>query len=62
MNSHSPAMLRATPGRILKQEFLDELNINQSELAVRTGIPRSAINEITTSIPPAKEQPIRLSV
>jgi addiction module HigA family antidote len=46
MNPESSAMLRATPGRILQQEFLDGFKLSQAELAKRTGIPRSAVNEI----------------
>jgi addiction module HigA family antidote len=41
-----PAILRATPGRILKEEFLDGFHLSQAELSERTGIPRSTINEI----------------
>jgi addiction module HigA family antidote len=41
-----PAILRATPGRILKEEFLDGFNLTQAELSNRTGIPRSTVNEI----------------
>jgi addiction module HigA family antidote len=40
------AMLETTPGRILFEEFLEPLNLSQSELSRRTGIPRSTINEI----------------
>jgi len=46
MNREQSAMLRATPGRILQEEFLDGFHISQAELAKRTGIPRSAVNEI----------------
>jgi addiction module HigA family antidote len=46
MNREQSAMLRATPGRILQEEFLDDFHISQAELAKRTGIPRSAVNEI----------------
>jgi len=42
----TPAILRATPGRILKEEFLDGFNLTQAELSERTGIPRSTVNEI----------------
>lgn len=42
----APAILRATPGRILKEEFLDGFNLTQAELSARTGIPRSTVNEI----------------
>lgn len=41
-----PAILRATPGRILQEEFLDGFQLSQAELSERTGIPRSTINEI----------------
>jgi len=41
-----PAILRATPGRILKEEFLEGFNLTQAELSERTGIPRSTVNEI----------------
>ena len=41
-----PAILRATPGRILEEEFLDGFNLSQAELSERTGIPRSTVNEI----------------
>lgn len=44
--SNQPPILRATPGRILKEEFLEEFNLSQAELSERTGIPRSTINEI----------------
>ncbi len=46
MSPKPSAILRATPGRILQEEFLDGLKLSQAELARRTGIPRSAINEI----------------
>ena len=42
----TPAILRATPGRILKEEFLEGFNLTQAALAERTGIPRSTVNEI----------------
>jgi antitoxin HigA-1 len=42
----TPAILRATPGRILKEEFLDGFNLTQAELSERTGIPRSPVNDI----------------
>jgi len=42
----TPAILRATPGRILQEEFLEGHGLTQAELASRTGIPRSSINEI----------------
>lgn len=41
-----PPILRATPGRILKEEFLDGFSLTQAELSKRTGMPRSTINEI----------------
>ncbi len=41
-----PAILRSTPGRILKEEFLDGFGLTQAELAERTGISGSTINEI----------------
>jgi antitoxin HigA-1 len=41
-----PPILRATPGRILQEEFLDGFSLSQAELSKRTGIPRSTINEI----------------
>lgn len=41
-----PAILRAAPGRLLKEEFLDGFGLSQAELSERTGIPRSSINEI----------------
>jgi len=41
-----PPILRATPGRILKEEFLNGFSLSQAELSKRTGIPRSTINEI----------------
>jgi transcriptional regulator with XRE-family HTH domain len=46
MNPETSAMLRVTPSRILQEEFLDGFKLSQAELAKRTGIPRSAINEI----------------
>lgn len=45
-SKQAPAILRATPGRILKEEFLDGFNLTQAELSERTGIPRSTVNEI----------------
>lgn len=42
----TPAIFRATPGRILKEEFLDGFNLSQADLSERTGIPRSTVNEI----------------
>src|ERR1035437_1804140 len=46
MNREQKAILASTPGRILKVEFLDGFHLTQMELAKRTGIPRSTINEI----------------
>jgi addiction module HigA family antidote len=34
------------PGKILKEEFLDELNISQTELAERLGTTFRTVNEI----------------
>ena len=42
----TPAIVRATPARILKEEFLDGHSLTQAELSSRTGIPRSSLNEI----------------
>ena len=41
-----PPILRATPGRILKEEVLQGFSLSPAELSKRTGIPRSTINEI----------------
>jgi len=46
MKREPSAILRATPGRILQQEFLEGFKLTQMELFKRTGIPRSTINEI----------------
>lgn len=46
MNNESKAMLAATPGRILIEEFLEPMGLSQAELARRTGIPASRITEI----------------
>jgi len=46
MSKRTPAILRATPGRILKDEYLEGYGLSQAELSTRTGIPRSTINEI----------------
>jgi addiction module HigA family antidote len=46
MTREQKAILAATPGRLLKEEFLDAHQLSQSELSRRTGIPRSTINEI----------------
>ena len=47
MNREQKAILASTPGHILQTEFLDGFHLTQMELSKRTGIPRSAINEIT---------------
>ena len=46
MTREEKAIRTATPGRYLQVEFLDEHGISQAELARRTGIPASTINEI----------------
>ena len=46
MTREEKAIIAATPGRLLKEEFLDAHQLSQSELSRRTGIPRSTINEI----------------
>lgn len=46
MTPEEKAMRAATPGRVLQVEFLDGFSLSQSQLAERTGIPRSTINEI----------------
>lgn len=46
MNREQKAILNATPGRMLLEEFLDPLGVSQSELSRRTGLPRSTVNEI----------------
>ena len=46
MTAEQSAILASTPGRILDQEFLQPFQLSQAELARRTGIPRSTINEI----------------
>lgn len=46
MTREQKAILAATPGRLLKEDFLDAHQLSQSELSRRTGIPRSSINEI----------------
>lgn len=46
MTREQKAILAATPGRLLKEEFLDAHQLSQSELSRRTGVPRSSINEI----------------
>ncbi len=34
------------PGTILKEEFLDELNMTQKELSERMGVPYARVNEL----------------
>jgi len=46
MTREQKAILAATPGRLLKEEFLDAHQLSQSELSRRTGIPRSTVNVI----------------
>ena len=46
MTRELKAILAATPGRLLQEEFLEPHHLSQSELARRTGIPRSTINEL----------------
>jgi addiction module HigA family antidote len=46
MTREENAIVAATPGRLLKEEFLDAHHLSQSELSRRTGISRSTINEI----------------
>jgi addiction module HigA family antidote len=46
MTREEKAILAATPGRLLKEEFIDAHQLSQSELSRRTGIPRSTVNEI----------------
>ncbi len=46
MTREQKAILAATPGRMLQEEFLEPHALSQSELSRRTGIPRSTINEI----------------
>ncbi|MGB0333960.1 MAG: HigA family addiction module antitoxin [Opitutales bacterium] len=46
MTPEQKAWLKATPGRILLEEFLDPMHISQAELARRTGIAPSRITEI----------------
>jgi addiction module HigA family antidote len=41
-----PPILRATPGRILQEEFLDGFGLSQAEVSLRTGISRTTLNEI----------------
>jgi len=46
MPPEAKAWLKATPGRILFEEFLEPMGISQAEFARRTGIPASRITEI----------------
>ena len=46
MNREQKAILAATPGRVLLEEFLEPHGLSQSELSHRTGLPRSTVNEI----------------
>lgn len=46
MNREQKAILAATPGRLLLEEFLEPHGLSQSELSRRTGLPRSTVNEI----------------
>ena len=46
MTPEAKAILEATPGRILLEEFLEPMGISQAELARRTGIAASCITEI----------------
>ena len=46
MTREQKAILAATPGLLLKEEFLDAHQLSHIELSRRTGIPRSTINEI----------------
>ena len=46
MNREKKAILDTTPGRLLLEEFLEPYSLSQSELARRTGLPRSTVNEI----------------
>lgn len=46
MTREQQAILAATPGRLLQEEFLEPHQLSQSELSRRTGIPRSTVNEI----------------
>ena len=46
MTPEMKAILSATPGRILLEEFLEPMGISQAEFARRTGIPASRITEI----------------
>lgn len=45
MTPEEQSIRKATPGRYLLH-FIEEYGINQAELARRTGIPASTINEI----------------
>lgn len=46
MTPEEKAIRGATPGRFLQVEFLEEYGLSQAELARRTGIPASTINEV----------------
>jgi len=46
MTREQKAIIETTPGRMLKEEFLDPNQLSQSELSRRTGIPRTTVNEI----------------
>lgn len=46
MTPEAKAILETTPGGILQREFLEPLELKQSELAERTGLPASRINAI----------------
>lgn len=46
MTREQKAILEATPGQMLLEEFMTPHHLSQSELSRRTGIPRSSINEI----------------
>lgn len=49
-----PAILRARPGSVLQEEFLDGHGLTQAALAERTGIPRATVNEIIKGKRPIK--------
>ena len=46
MTREQKAIIETTPGRMLLEEFLEPNGLSQSELARRTGIPRTTVNEI----------------
>lgn len=46
MTPEQKAWLKATPGAILLEEFLEPMGLSQAELARRTGIPASRLTEI----------------